>query len=108
MIEMIIQCELGHYDIALSMLNALEKYFSGFLSHPAYQRGRVFLGFIRRLITVPETVTTIGFAEEVKESRLGLPGEQEDIQAITFFCWLKSKMLRRDYYEVLLEAMQIN
>jgi hypothetical protein len=68
----------------------------------------VFLKFIRRMITNPELVATPAFAEEVKEASLGWPGEKEDIQAITFFCWLKSKMLRRNYYEVLLEAMQRN
>ncbi len=106
MIELIIQCELGNDDLALTRIRSVEKYFSGFLAHPVYQRARLFLKFIRRIITNPELVTTPAFAEEVKEASLGWPGEKEDIQAITFFCWLKSKMLRRNYYEVLLEAMR--
>jgi hypothetical protein len=106
MIELIIQCELGNEDLALSRIRSVEKYFSAFLSHPVYQRAKLFLKFIRRMISNPELVATPAFAEEVKEARLGWPGEKEDIQAITFFCWMKSKMLRRDYYEVLLEAMQ--
>lgn len=106
MIELIIQCELGNEDLALSRIRSVEKYFSAFLAHPVYQRAKLFLRFMRRMISNPEIVTTPAFAEEVKEARLGWPGEKEDIQAITFFCWMKSKMLRRDYYEVLLEAMQ--
>jgi hypothetical protein len=106
MIEVIIQCELGNEDVALARIRSLEKYFSTFLSHPVYQRARLFLKFIRRVISDPGLVSTPDFAEEVKEASLGWPGEKEDIQAITFFCWLKSKMLRRNYYEVLLEAMQ--
>jgi hypothetical protein len=108
MIELIVQCELGNEDVALTRIRSVEKYFSGFLTHPVYQRAKVFLKFIRRMITNPELVATPAFAEEVKEASLGWPGEKEDIQAITFFCWLKSKMLRRNYYEVLLEAMQRN
>ena len=34
-----------------------------------------------------------------------IPFEQEDLQAILFYSWLKSKLLRKDKYEVLLEVV---
>lgn len=105
MIEVIIQYELGNENTALAKIKALEKNFSGFFANPIYQRAGFFLKFIRRVILDPDIVTTPEFAEEVKQARMGLPVEREDIQAITFFCWLKSKMQKREYYEVLLEAM---
>lgn len=105
MIELIVQCELGNDDIALSRIQAIDKYFTGFLSHPAYQRARLFLKFIKRLVLNPQEAVTTKFAQDLEEAHLGWPGYKEDIQAITFFCWLKSKMLKRKYYEVLVEAM---
>lgn len=105
MIELIVQYELGNTEISLQRLRALEKYFSGFLQHPSYQRASIFIRFIKQLILHPERVTSEAFKEEVEHANMGLPGDQEDIQAITFFQWLRSKMLRRPYYEVLLEAI---
>ncbi len=106
MIEIIVQCELKNDDIALKKIKAIENTFGEFLSHPSYARARMFLKFIRKVITEPWMVTTPEFAEQVKEARMGLPQDKEDIQAITFFCWLKSKMLGRKYYEVLVETIR--
>ncbi len=105
MIELIIQYELGNEDIALSRIRTIEKYFTGFLAHPAYQRAKFFIRFIKRLINNPDEVSTEKFAKDIEEAHMGWPGYKEDIQAITFFCWLKSKMLKRDYYEVLIETI---
>jgi hypothetical protein len=35
-----------------------------------------------------------------------VPEEKEDLQAMTFYAWLKAKILQRDYYEVLLETVK--
>jgi hypothetical protein len=106
MIELIIQYELGNDDIALSRIRTIEKQFSEFFSHPAYQRARLFLRFIKRLALHPDAVASEKFTRDVEEAQMGWPGHKEDIQAITFFCWLKSKMVKRDYYEVLLETVR--
>jgi hypothetical protein len=106
MIELIIQYELGNDDIALARIRTIEKQFSAFLTHPAYQRARLFLSFIKRMALHPDEVASPKFAKDVEEAQMGWPGHKEDIQAITFFCWLKSKMVKRDYYEVLLETVR--
>ena len=64
------------------------------------------MGFIRELISDPNAISKPEFAKKVDEANLALPGDREDIQAITFFCWLKSKMVKRPYYEVLLEIVK--
>lgn len=105
MIELIVLYELHEEDLALQRIRSIEKYFQKFLEHPAYLRASLFLGFIKRVIHSPTTIPTPQFAEEVVEARMGWEEHREDIQAITFFCWLKSKMLKRPYYEVLIETM---
>ncbi|MDZ4823212.1 MAG: hypothetical protein SH856_07120 [Flavobacteriales bacterium] len=105
LIEIIVQYELGNTDIALTRIHQLEKYFSAFLKQPYYQRAKIFTGFIRSLINEPEIIHTKIFSQRVEQANIILPGDSEDIQAITFFCWLKSKMVRKNYYEVLMEVL---
>jgi hypothetical protein len=105
LIELIVHCELGNSDLALARLQAMSKHFSSFLEHPTYQRARLFLSFVKIVLLRPEYVASPEFANEVENANMGLPDHQEDIQAITFFCWLKAKMIGRVYYEVLLESM---
>jgi len=105
MIEVIVQYELGNVEWALTKIKSMEKHFSAFLEQPLYQRAGIFMGFIRKLIQEPTEISKSEFSRTVDEANLALPGDREDIQAITFFCWLKSKMIRRPYYEVLLEAV---
>ena len=62
--------------------------------------------FIRAVIEKPEVVASAEFSSHVDETITRLPGDQEDIQAMTFYCWLKSKMLRMDYYEVLIATIR--
>lgn len=107
LIEVIVQYELGHDEIALKQLKAIQKYYSQFLKHPIYLRAQVFIEFIRKLILEPSIATTTKFAADVDGASMGWPSEKEDIQAITFFCWLKSKMTGRNYYDVLVEAISI-
>jgi hypothetical protein len=105
MIDVILQCELGNTDLAFSRIKNMEKYFAGFFQHPAYQRALIFMRFVKTIIEQPERVAAPEFAIEVDKANMAWPDYKEDTQAITFFCWLKSKMIRRPYYEVLLQAM---
>lgn len=105
MIELIVLYELHEEETALQRLKAIERNFEKFLEHPAYIRAKLFMGFIRRVILQPQEIPSAQFANEVIAARMGWDENKEDIQAITFFCWLKSKMLQRPYYEVLIETM---
>lgn len=106
LIEIIIQVELGNSEIALNRIRSTERYFGTFLKTDMYQRAHIFMRFIRAVIEKPEIIPTPEFASHVNETIVRLPGDQEDIQAMTFYCWLKSKMLRRDYYPVLIETLE--
>ncbi len=106
LIEIIIQIELGNVEIALTRMKSIERYFSEFLEHSLYQRARIFLRLIRHVIEKPEAVKTPEFAKYVDDVVERLPGDKEDIQAMTFYCWLKSKMLGLNYYEVLVKTIE--
>lgn len=106
MIEVIIQIELRHEDIALAKILSIEKYYAQFFQQAAYTRARLFLAFIKRLVNEPEIIGSKSFAEEVRNAQLAWSEEKEDLQAITFFAWLKARMKKRNYYETLVEVMK--
>jgi hypothetical protein len=108
MIEVIIQYELGNVEITRSRIKSMEKHYQQFLDHSSYQIAAIYLRQILKMIDHPEKVCTPEFAEEVRLMSTSWPAERLDIQAITFFCWLKSKIKQQNYYEVLLEGMSMN
>lgn len=101
--EIIIQYELNNEDLALNKIRAVERNFDDLLSEPSYKNVKQYLQLIKYMIEHPEAINSHEFMKQV-ESRLELTSfENADIQAMSFFAWLKSKMQRRPYYHVLLE-----
>ncbi len=105
MIELIIHYELGNPELSLKMVGQLRKEYASMLSHAMYVRADLFLTLISKVAQDPLLLSTSSFLETVQNSRLAWPNAKEDIQAITFFCWLRSKMENRPYYQVLLERV---
>jgi tetratricopeptide (TPR) repeat protein len=103
--EIIIQYELGNVDLVLNKVRAIERNFDALLRSPVYANVRTYLQFIRQLVDDPGAAADKAFSAEVDRTFRFLPVEQEDLQAMSFYAWLKSKMLRRDYYSVLLELV---
>jgi hypothetical protein len=104
-IELIVQYELGNAELSLKMCEQVSDRYRHLFGQPLYNRAHIFLNFVRRLLKNPEEVTTPEFMAEVKSAQLAWPGDKEDVQAITFFCWLRAKMQKRGYYEVLLDRL---
>ena len=46
------------------------------------------------------------FLQQVEESLDFGPADQEDLPSMSFYAWLKSKMVQRKYYDVLLELAE--
>jgi hypothetical protein len=103
--EIIIQYELGNVDLVLNKVRSIERNFDALLRSPVYANVRTYLQFIRQLVDDPGAAADKTFSAEVDRTFRFLPVEQEDLQAMSFYAWLKSKMLRRDYYSVLLELV---
>ena len=105
MVEMLVQYELGNDDIAENRIRSMERQFGEFFKNPAYQRVRKFLELVRIVINKPMEVSSPAFFERVEKSFEFVPGEREDLLAIGFYAWLKSKMVQQPYYGVLLEII---
>ncbi|MES2732309.1 MAG: hypothetical protein V4714_11185 [Bacteroidota bacterium] len=101
--ELILQYELGNVDLALNKMRAIERSFGELLRQKPYQNVRSYLQLVKQMLDQPAHVSRPDFFRQVDDSIDFAPLEQEDIQAMNFYAWLKSKMVRQDYYEVLLE-----
>jgi len=103
LIEIILQFELGNIDIVLNRIRTFELNYSKLFNHPLYQRVNLFVKTIKTTIDTPEIMQSTVFIEEVKSTLVRQDSEQEDLQAMAFYAWLKAKMMNLNYYEVLLD-----
>lgn len=104
MIEIMIQYELENFEIALNKIRSLEKSFASLFNHPLYKRAYVFIQQIKTIINKPLIMKDKVFIDGVIATLVKIPSEQEDLQAMAYYSWLKAKMLNKNYYEVLLDV----
>lgn len=105
LIECINQFELGHTDLVEARIKSIRKNFRDLFEQPVYKRVQVFLSLVEQLNEQPQVASTKAFRDRVENSFVFIEAEREDIQAMTFFGWLKGKMTNRKYYDVLLELV---
>ena len=105
MIEIMMQYELENYEIALNRIRSFERNFSELVNHPLYARANQFMQTIKMIINDPTIVKDKSFVDGVISTLVKTPSEQEDLQAMTFYSWLKSKMQNKAFYAVLLDVV---
>jgi hypothetical protein len=101
--ELIIQYELGNEDLVLNKIRSLERTFADLLEVPAYRNVKRYLQLIKHMVDHPEDVKRSSFVQHVHGQLEFSSFEQADIQAMSFYAWLKAKIVGRSYYEVLLD-----
>ena len=123
LIEMIIQLELGHDDLALSRLKAMERSLreqfppvpavvdsAGVITSEAIPVGGpylyiiAFLELVEDLINDPTPASRPAFITRLDNLPISLSLQREDLQATTLYAWLRAHLLGCSYYEVLLEV----
>ncbi len=103
MIEIMIQYELENHEIALNKIRSFERNFSELFNHPLYTRSNQFIQTVKAIIIDPHLLKNKAFVEKVKSTLVKIPSEQEDLQAMSYYAWLKAKMTTKDPYSVLLD-----
>ena len=101
-IEILLQYELGNIDVTLNRIRSFERNYADLHNHSLYGRVFQYMDIIKEIIDAPQLLKNKSFLEEVQNTLVKTPSEQEDLQAIAFYSWLKSKMTGNEYYEVLL------
>lgn len=97
--------DLGDQEGALTQLQRIRKNYRTFLRKPKYKNARLYMKLVSKVVRNPTIVKTKAFRKLVAIAMTEFEDQEHDIQAVMFFCWLKSKIHERDYYEVLLEEL---
>lgn len=105
--EVLIQLELGNPDLALNRIRSIERLlherFAG-QPHP-YAYVASYLQLVRCILLDPEAARQPAFAARVEALPAFLPLVREDLQALSYYGWLRARMMGRPYYSVLLELV---
>jgi len=105
MIELIAHIELHEDEKALAQLNKLRTYSKTFFDQTPYQRILSFLDLIQMYLSDrgawKEELVMPLLSRKLVVNR----SYQEDLQAVAFYTWLKSKAVKREYYPLLLEMV---
>ncbi len=104
LIELIAQYELKNYDLARNKLKSIEKNFADMLAQSLFQNVKAYLYFIRQMLNNPHTKPDQLFAQTDELFSFD-PIAEEDLQEIRFYAWLKAKLLKKKYQEVLEELV---
>ncbi|MFN3341721.1 MAG: hypothetical protein ACK40M_03430 [Flavobacteriales bacterium] len=105
MIQLIVQYELGNEDISLTLIRSLERDHAAFLDQPQYKKAKNYLQFLKNYMKDPFAISFSDFHQKALQELFVLPAGTEESKAIAFYCWLKAKLIGRDYYSVLLEEV---
>jgi hypothetical protein len=105
LIELIYQFELQRTELAFDRILSMERIHKTHLEMPKYRRVAVFLALIKTIIHDPEIVQSNQFLQRVESSFDWIDKEKEDLQAMSYYAWLKSKMTNQKFYEVLHEIL---
>ena len=107
MIEILVLIELDKLDMVLLKVQRFKRQFSKKLKDFGEKRVLVFAGFVERYYENPKEVTSAQFQKNVEKSFEWLGREQEDIFVLSFYAWLKAKMLGENLYKVTLELVGV-
>jgi hypothetical protein len=102
-IEALLYYELNDVSLLDSKLRFIKTKFRNLLKRPIYQRALVFVKFIEKL----DVLSPSALEEMVDNAFDFAPIEQEDLQAMTFYAWLKSKWAGQGAYDVLMGMLNI-
>jgi hypothetical protein len=103
MIEIMVQYEMDNHEIALNKIRSFERTFSELFTHPLYARSNQFIQTLKAILNDSHLLTNKDFKEKVKTTLVKTPSEQEDLQAMSYYAWLKAKMTNKEPYTVLLD-----
>lgn len=106
LMEVIIHYEMQNFEFTLSRLRSIQRNYGDMLRQDLYSRAKYFVNLIKQIVKKPERINDETFLEETNEKLTSIPEEQEDLQAMSFYAWYKSKVQKADTYSVLMDLVK--
>ena len=105
MIELIFQYEIGNTEIAYDRIESMQRIYRELFKTNKYARVSVFLNLIKQIIREPAILHSQRLKDQIEDSFEWIDKQEEDLQAMTYYAWLKSKILKQGFYETMLELI---
>ncbi|MCH2232657.1 MAG: hypothetical protein MK078_00285 [Crocinitomicaceae bacterium] len=105
MVEVFFQYELENFDIAYDRIVSIERIFKSLLKTEKYARVGTFLKLIKQIIQKPDLIGSEAFIEKIENSFEWRAFREEDLQAMGYYAWLKSKNVQKSYYSTQLALL---
>lgn len=104
--EILLYIELHEDDLFESRLKSFRRQYSKYLKSIDQSRILIFLDFAESYYKNPTTSTSKKFIDKVEASFEWKTKKEEDIFAMSFYAWLKSKTENKPLYESTLELIK--
>lgn len=95
----------GQKDLAESRIRSIERKYTALFSQTRYKRAATFLALIKRIVYEEEVLNLADLEKRVQVSWEWVPRKEEDLQAMIFYAWLRSKITRQTFYECMVEMI---
>lgn len=102
LIEILLHLELNNLDLFESRILSFKRSYYQYLRDIGQERAIKYLTFVEEYYKAPELVTTSKFKDKVENSFEWFGVHQEDIFVLSFYAWLKSKMIQKPLYDTTL------
>lgn len=100
--------DAGQKDLAESKIRSIERKYTGLFNQKRYKRAATFLSLIKRIVYEEEILNLADLEKKVQVSWEWVPRREEDLQAMIFYAWLRSKITRQTFYECMVEMIRTN
>lgn len=106
MLAFLVYHELEEPDLTENRLRAIKRRFNSKLSKTRYQKAAAFLDLVQTYGHKLDEIDPEVLKKRIEVSWDWLPREQEDLQAMMFYAWIKSKIEGESCYQVLLNLVK--
>ncbi|GAA3519921.1 hypothetical protein GCM10022393_37670 [Aquimarina addita] len=103
--EILLYMELDHMDLVESRLKSFRKKHGTYLKNNNEHRVLDFLSLATKYYYNTHTLNTASFMEKILTSLEVNSPEQEDIFVMSFYAWLKARVLNANLYETTLQVV---
>lgn len=105
LIEILLLVELDKFDLFENRITRFKRQYGVYLKEVNQERVLIFLKYVAQYYDNPKEVTSESFLHTVKNSFDWIGAKQEDIFVMSFYAWLKSKMIKKPIYDVTLDLI---
>ena len=102
LIEILLHIEIGNTSLIDSRIRSFRRKHYPYLKKTQEHRVITFMQLVITYYQYPEQITSTKFKDKVENSFNWISPKQEDIYVMSFYAWLKNKMIKGDLYQTTL------